>query len=78
MPAKEQFLEETFKVLRENPGIERAEWADAMASCYPELVKELLGSDSGTLERLEDFWGCEEYTDSVTGISLSLNRHSKF
>lgn len=78
MNTKEQFLEETFKILRENPGIERAEWADAMASCYPELVKELLESDRGTLARLEDFWDCEEYTDPVTGISLSIDEWASF
>ena len=75
---KDDLLKAGFGLILDSPGIDRAEWAQAMIDCNAEIVDEVFGLDGDTLALLEDVWDCDDYEDPETGISLSMSDWSSF
>lgn len=78
MFTKYDLIEAGVELIIENPGIERAEWAQAMIDCNYEIVDDVYGLNMDTLAMLEDVWDCEDYEDPDTGICLRISDWAEF
>ena len=78
MFTKDDLLKAGFELIIDNPGIERAEWAQAMIDCNAEIIDDVYGLDMDTLAFLEDIWDCDDYEDPATGICLRMSDWASF
>lgn len=74
-----ELVEAGWNIIRENPGIECAEWINLLIEQYPLEVVDALGNNPiEVFPMLEDWWEQKDYTDPDTGEWNTLAGWSEY